>query len=258
MSEHQEPSRGIHRAASGAGRDAERPAIAFTGHRTDKRYVKGPDRWAQERFDRVLAELVASVSETMILDVGCGEGWALDKLARALPDRRFVGVDGADDKLRSHWGQPHSDRIRYVEGLAQQLPFEAGEFGLITATQVLEHLPDPHRALMEMRRVAPGGRLIATVPFELMWRPGNILRGRNLRRGGNTPDHLQHWWTRASFRRYLGRHGTVETTRISPPYTLAVVHLAPLPDHGRLGGEKGSPPVPGLGRGGHPSNPGAT
>jgi SAM-dependent methyltransferase len=48
----------------------------------------------------------------------------------------------------------------------QALPFRAGVFDAVKATEVLEHVPDVARALRECGRVLrPGGRLVATVPF---------------------------------------------------------------------------------------------
>ncbi len=47
-----------------------------------------------------------------------------------------------------------------------ELPFENCSFDTVTSTEVLEHVPDPLRALKEMRRVLrPSGVLIVSVPM---------------------------------------------------------------------------------------------
>jgi SAM-dependent methyltransferase len=51
--------------------------------------------------------------------------------------------------------------IERVEGRAEQLPFGAGEFDLVTCVNSLHHIARPARALDEMARVlAPGGRVV--------------------------------------------------------------------------------------------------
>jgi SAM-dependent methyltransferase len=46
------------------------------------------------------------------------------------------------------------------------LPFRAGAFDAVKATEVLEHVPDPAAALRECARVlGPAGHLVLTVPF---------------------------------------------------------------------------------------------
>ncbi len=80
---------------------------------------------------------------------------------------------------------------------AEQLAFGDGEFDLVTATEVLEHVPDPETVLAEMARVARG-HLLVSVPHEPMWRALNLARGAYVRDLGNTPGHLNHW-TRRGF-----------------------------------------------------------
>lgn len=51
-----------------------------------------------------------------------------------------------------------------VVGDGQNLPFRAGTFDLVIATQVLEYFPDPKRPLQEIHSVLkPGGFVIASV-----------------------------------------------------------------------------------------------
>jgi ubiquinone/menaquinone biosynthesis C-methylase UbiE len=53
----------------------------------------------------------------------------------------------------------------------EELPFEASSFDLLLACDVIEHVPDDARALVELRRVAaPGARLLLTVPaYRWLW-----------------------------------------------------------------------------------------
>ncbi len=84
---------------------------------------------------------------------------------------------------------------------AENLPFAAGEFDLVTAIEVLEHVPDPVHTLAEMARCAER-HLLVSVPREPLWRMLNMARGAYWRELGNTPGHLNHW-SRRSFVRLL-------------------------------------------------------
>jgi len=77
-----------------------------------------------------------------------------------------------------------------VRGDACALSCGADNFDLVIFLEVLERLLAPARALRELRRVARAGCLLS-VPHEPFLRLANLLRGRNLSRLGDPPDHLQ-------------------------------------------------------------------
>ena len=83
-------------------------------------------------------------------------------------------------------------------------------------------ITDP-AALAELSRVCSGA-FIASVPFEPIWRVGNLARRRYVRDLGNTPGHLNHW-SKASFVRMLARHGEIVAVRSPFPWTMVLVSL---------------------------------
>jgi len=95
-----------------------------------------------------------------VLEVGCGSGWTAAFLRRA--GHEAYGVDLHHGPL----GAFDFDReISYASADAARLPFADGSFDAVGMYQVLEHLPDPARALEECRRVLrPGGRLVVVGP----------------------------------------------------------------------------------------------
>jgi SAM-dependent methyltransferase len=105
----------------------------------------------------------------------------------------------------------------------EALEFADDEFELVAATEVLEHVVAPERALAEMARVA-SRHLLVSVPHEPLWRALNMARGAYLKDLGNTPGHLNHW-TRRSFVSLLGRHGEVVQTRSPFPWTMLLVRV---------------------------------
>jgi ubiquinone/menaquinone biosynthesis C-methylase UbiE len=105
----------------------------------------------------------------------------------------------------------------------ERLEFADGEFDLVAATEVLEHVLDPERALSEMARVA-GGHLLVSVPHEPLWRALNMARGAYLRDLGNTPGHLNHW-SRRSFVATLAGYGDVVEVRSPFPWTMLLARV---------------------------------
>lgn len=197
-----------------------------TGNTFDKYGSTNPVvRRLMAGFHRDLEDLLARTDPRSILDLGCGEGVLTQQWAHERPGCRIVGLDLEDAKLQAEWAkrtEPHN--LTFMTGTAGELPFADGEFDLVTATEVLEHVPDGDAALAEMSRV--GARwLIASVPREPVWRIVNVARGAYWRDRGNTPGHVNHW-SRRSFAELLGRHGEVAELRSPFPWTMALVRLS--------------------------------
>jgi 2-polyprenyl-6-hydroxyphenyl methylase / 3-demethylubiquinone-9 3-methyltransferase len=101
--------------------------------------------------------------ETRLLDVGCGAGLAAEALARRGLD--VLGIDAAADVIdvaRAHWATAGGGKTgpHYRVGVAEDLLAEGMRFPLITALEVIEHVPDPAafvRVLVGL--LAPGGML---------------------------------------------------------------------------------------------------
>jgi 2-polyprenyl-3-methyl-5-hydroxy-6-metoxy-1,4-benzoquinol methylase len=172
-------------------------------------------------FTRQLQELLVGAEPGSVLDVGCGEGVLAQRFATLLPSARIVGLDLQESSLQEGWERHRAPNLSYLIGRAEELPFAEGEFDLLSAIEVLEHLPDPERALSEMARCARR-HLLLSVPREPLWRVLNVARGAYLSAAGNTPGHLNHWSAR-SFVNLLSRYGEVVAVRKPLPWTLALV-----------------------------------
>ncbi len=99
------------------------------------------------------------------LDLGCGMGQYLS--AASVTGRETVGVDAALYQLvlaRKLLAEGNR-RVQLVAANAEALPFEAGSFSAATATDLLEHVPEPARVLAELGRVLyDGSRAVLTTP----------------------------------------------------------------------------------------------
>lgn len=104
-----------------------------------------------------------------ILDAGCGEGCYTFYLARRFPKARVIGIDinakllCNAEYIRQQLGEV-GRRISFVEGDLTTHCFNAG-FDLIICIDVLEHIVDDERALVNMRDcLYETGKLILHVP----------------------------------------------------------------------------------------------
>jgi 2-polyprenyl-3-methyl-5-hydroxy-6-metoxy-1,4-benzoquinol methylase len=204
-----------------------------TGNTYDKYGSTNPVvRRLMAGFERTLDELFSLAAPSSVLDVGCGEGVLTEQWARRLaaaeppspsPPGRVVGIDFDDPKLRAEWETRQQPNLELRPMLVENLEFPDRSFDLVAATEVLEHVEDPERALAEMARVAERW-LLVSVPHEPLWRALNVARGAYLRDLGNTPGHLNHWTARG-FARLLGRHGEVTQARSPFPWTMLLVRV---------------------------------
>jgi 2-polyprenyl-3-methyl-5-hydroxy-6-metoxy-1,4-benzoquinol methylase len=195
-----------------------------TGNTFDKYGSTNPVvRRLMAGFEGTLAELFARADPRSVLDVGCGEGVLTHQWAQQLGERRIVGLDLDDEKLKAEWATRRRPNLEYVTMPAEHLPFAANEFDLASAIEVLEHVPDPEHTVAEMARVAQR-HLLVSVPREPLWRMLNVARGAYLTDLGNTPGHLNHW-SKRSFVRLLSQHGEVVEQRSPFPWTMLLVRL---------------------------------
>lgn len=148
-------------------------------------------------------EATASAPPTPVLDVGCGEGF----VARAL-GLPAIGLDKRRDAFLT------------MQGDALALPIRDKAVPVVLCLEVLEHLPEPWLALEELKRVC-SGYLILSVPDQPWFSIGNFMRGKNLSRLGEDPEHLWHWRGETFLRLLQERCEVVRAVR-SFPWVIAL------------------------------------
>jgi ubiquinone/menaquinone biosynthesis C-methylase UbiE len=169
-----------------------------------------------------------------VLDAGCGNGrhvWQVCKANKGtsvafdldMPSLSLAKymLDQMDEKSETV-GKWHM-----VCGSITNLPFENAQFDRVICSEVLEHIPDDHKAVSELLRVLkPGGILAVSVPSQfaesVCWKisddyhntPGghiriykkeqimDLLRGFNLDIYAVRYKHALHsiyWWSKGLF-----------------------------------------------------------
>lgn len=124
---------------------------------------------------RLLRDLRQPDGTARILDVGCGDGQLLDRLA---PWGTAEGLETDRETLTAD-----SARRRIHIGPLDDSFGTPGSRDLVLFLDVLEHLDDPVGALRRARTLlAPGGRIVVSVPaFAALWTSHDVLNHHRLR-----------------------------------------------------------------------------
>lgn len=106
-------------------------------------------------ISRIVTSLVPASPALRWLDFGCGMGGLVDYSRRELGVEAIGHEEGWAAEQARERGLPMLD--------ASQLRQQEGTFDVVTAIEVIEHIPDPVEALRSIRRLLrPGGLLFLT------------------------------------------------------------------------------------------------
>jgi ubiquinone/menaquinone biosynthesis C-methylase UbiE len=120
----------------------------------------------RHRWRLVVHELKDLPAQAVVIDLGCGSGALLERIGRALPETRLVGIDVEPSALKlARQRLPHAE---FVSGDLDQVGAGQafrGHADAVVCSEVLEHLESPELALrLAGELLQPGGRLVVTVP----------------------------------------------------------------------------------------------
>ena len=115
------------------------------------------------RWRRALVDAIAPHRAQRLLDVATGTGLVASELVRR-GGCEVIGLDQSEQMLagaRARLADPAlPDRVRFVRGEAERLPFADAEFDGLTFTYLLRYVDDPQETMRELVRVVkPGGRI---------------------------------------------------------------------------------------------------
>ncbi len=143
--------------------------------------------WHLDKRLDAAASLVPAGAED-VLDVGCGEGYFLEKLTKRQTPR-LVGVDTKKENVV--YAAALVPKAKFIVGDGRNLPFGDSVFDCSVCLEVIDHVPDYKKIIKEMKRVTKNkGRLIISFPdtSNQVWR------------------FVWALWTRTFGRRWAGTH----------------------------------------------------
>lgn len=121
------------------------------------------DKVRDDSLNESIIKLISPVKDKKILDMGCGIGGYIHFVKDY---KEFTGIDLSDVAI-SESNKIFGNRpgVRYISMDATNLKFIDDYFDIIIAKEVIEHLPEPQRAIKEVFRVLkPGGLCVVSSP----------------------------------------------------------------------------------------------
>lgn len=129
--------------------------------------------WHKTRFREVIK---VSEKAEKVLDIGCADGIFSKVIFDATKASFLLGIDVI--KTSVEWAKKHwrdYEGMRFLIGDAESLNFNSNEFDAVYVMEVLEHVEDPLKVLLEVKRVLKkGGYGVFLVPsdnnlFKVVW-----------------------------------------------------------------------------------------
>jgi SAM-dependent methyltransferase len=141
-------------------------------------------------LERVSAFEAVDSTEGVVVDLGCGNGWYLRKLAANYPNLRGIGLDGIEENISQ------ATRLAEEEGVADRLDFRAGDIfdftvdepvDLIAMNRALHHVWSDRDRVFEAlsEHLEPGG-------VAVIWEPNYPAERAELRDPAKRPLAMQN------------------------------------------------------------------
>lgn len=167
-----------------------------------------------ENFFKTVLNQLQNLSIENVLDVGCGEGFTLNKLKKNNIGKKYLGIDYS--KTAIEIGKRLYPELDLKTGDIYKLEFKDNSFDLVICSEVLEHLENPLKALKELIRVS-GKYILLSVPNEPLFQLFNFTQW------GKDIGHINHW-TSFGFKK-LVESENIKIISVRTPFPWTVVLL---------------------------------
>lgn len=171
------------------------------------------DRWAK-RYDfmmskdgRTYAQIVTCMKRKLdrkmyVLELACGTGLLSVQLAGSV--KLLEATDFSEEMIQQAKAKAHSSRIHFSVQDATCLPYAEETFDAVVISNALHIMPEPEKALAEIRRVLkPGGVLIAPT----FTAAGSISGRMRIRLMELSGFKVFHKWTPQEYLDFLKKNG---------------------------------------------------
>lgn len=155
-----------------------------------------------------------------LIDLGCGAGITLEKLARRFPEKECLGIDLDKENLVIC----HTYGLVVVCGDVCQLGLKKESADCCLLLDVIEHLPLPEKVLEEIFRILkPGGTLILVFPNDRMFFWARLL-ALKFKEAFYDAGHVKQWRPK-EMRRLLREKGFQIDRSMNLPFFVWLISL---------------------------------
>ena len=175
------------------------------------------NRWAK-RYDTAMSNgrktyenLIGRMKKVLtrnmtVLELACGTGLLSVRLAGSV--KMLEATDFSEEMIRQAKTKMHSSRLHFSVQDATRLPYALETFDAVVISNALHIMPDPEKALSEIRRVLkPDGILIAPT----LTAADRLLGRFKIRMMELSGFKVFHKWTPEEYIKFLENHGFTVT-----------------------------------------------
>lgn len=133
-------------------------------------------RWNMKRFnaglsaryemaEQMLRECFSGLSVNRVLDIGCGDGYFTNVVARMFPDAEVHGFDFSETGIKFAKQISQQRNVNFFVGDAFS---SSGLYDLIVMTDVIEHVPNAGEILQSCReKLTKNGAIFISTPIRI-------------------------------------------------------------------------------------------
>jgi len=165
-------------------------------------------------FFETLFSLIKNLKIETVLDVGCGEGFTLNKLKENKIGKTYEGIDYSKEAIAL--GRKAYPDLHIFEGNIYDLKYKDNSFDLVICSEVVEHLENPQKALKELLRVSKKYVLLSVPNEPWFWLSNYTQWGIDI-------GHINKW-SRNQFLKFI-KLESYKVLSLKTPFPWTVVLL---------------------------------
>jgi ubiquinone/menaquinone biosynthesis C-methylase UbiE len=158
-----------------------------------------------------------------LLDIGCGTGWAVRKVAK-LADREgtFCGIDISPRMIEKAMEQiPEGWDIQFQIASAEKLPFFSAKFDVVLCTNSFHHYKNPAKVLLEIKRVLKPNGIIYITDLTTDSYVAKMIDNRQRKR---EPEHIK-FYNSLEYKKMFSEAGIIYLKAMTIALTMMKVHI---------------------------------